>query len=182
MQWTIDKKEIVLEAIPFKVENLHLTDKRHGRPVTHPYTRLLCPDWVNIVPVTSEGEVIMIRQSRAGCFDDILETPGGVVDPGEEDKTVTARRELEEETGYVSDDIVHLTSVNPNPATHNNMLHCYLMRNCQRAVMRKHFPDENEDIEVVLIPFAELDQMVRDGKINSALACLSIQLAAKYIS
>src|ERR671921_325709 len=67
--------------------------------VEHPRVVIEAPDWVNVIPVTEDGRVVMVRQYRFGIAENTLEVPGGMVDPGEEPARAAAR-ELEEETGY----------------------------------------------------------------------------------
>ena len=181
MQWDLLEQKHVLKTVPFTVEELSLRDRSTGKNVHHPYHRLLAADWVNVLPVTSDRQVVLIRQSRAGTLGEELETPGGMIDPGERDPTMAAVRELEEETGYSSQRLIPLGAINPNPALFNNRLHMFLAFNCELPENRKHFPDQGESIKVELFPIAELDQLVRYGRINSCLCALTILLAQKYL-
>lgn len=182
MEWLLQDKETVLESYPFKVEALSLFDAKAQRAFDHKFYRLACPDWVNVLPITVDGQAILIRQPRVGSMTSVLETPGGVVDPHEKDPTLTAARELEEETGYRSQRMLSLGSVNPNPAIMNNRVHMFLALGCMPAGEgRKLFPDELERIEVVLTPVAELETLARHGRIDHALACLTIFYAGKYL-
>jgi ADP-ribose pyrophosphatase len=180
MQWDLVEKKQILHTVPFVVEELHLKDRTKAGP-KHPYHRIACPDWVNILPITDDGYAILIRQSRAGNMRDVLEVPGGCIDKNEKDPTMAAVRELEEETGYSSQRILPLASINPNPAINTNKLHMFIALNCRLQSDRKHFPDEGEDIEVVKVPTKNLDELVRTGQIDSCLASLTIMLAERYI-
>ena len=84
---------------------------------------LECGNWVNIVPLTPDRDVVMIRQYRHGSREVTLEIPGGAVD--ETDPAEAAKRELAEETGYESASITLLGAVNPNPAIFNNLCYTY---------------------------------------------------------
>ena len=78
-------------------------------------------DWVNVVALDGRRRSVMIRQYRFGVGYTALETPGGMVDPGEDSRTAAAR-ELLEETGYESDKWTYLGAVEPNRSvrpTHN---------------------------------------------------------------
>ena len=179
MQWDLIKKQEVLRTVPFTVEELILKDREKDGP-NHPYHRLVCPDWVNVLPITVNGEAVLIKQTRAGPLRDILEVPGGAMDGHEKDATMAAQRELEEETGYTSTRFLPLASINPNPALNTNRLHMFLALGCVPNSTRKHFPDEGERIEVVTVPSEDLDDMVRSGQIDSCLSALTIMLAARY--
>ena len=77
-------------------------------------------DWVNVVALDEQRGSVMIRQYRFGVGYTTLETPGGMVDPGDDSKTA-AVRELLEETGYESDKWTYLGAVEPNPAFHDHL-------------------------------------------------------------
>jgi 8-oxo-dGTP pyrophosphatase MutT (NUDIX family) len=180
MQWDVLKQRTILKTVPFSVEELELHDKQRNLAL-EPYHRLLCPDWVNVLAVTPDHQAVLIRQSRAGSLSEILEVPGGCVDPGERDVTMSAARELEEETGFTTQRLLFLGAQNPNPATHNNLVHMFVGLQCVQAGTRRHFPDEGENIRVELCPVSELEDLVRQGRIGSALASLTIMLALKYL-
>lgn len=138
-------------------------------------------DWVNIIPVTADGHIILIKQHRFGTDTVTLETPGGAVDSNEKDLTQTALRELEEETGLTTKRILALPGVAPNPAIQGNRITYFLAFDVHPAFERKHLPDAFEHIELVSMPFEEALQLVRTGQINHALAALGILLAEPYL-
>src|ERR1044071_2842229 len=83
------------------------------------------PDWVNVIALTKEREIVLIEQFRHGSGEVILEIPGGMIDDGEESETA-ARRELLEETGFSAAEFVFLGKSRPNPAIQNNWLYHYV--------------------------------------------------------
>lgn len=174
----LDRK-VVFECKPFKVEELHLS--HDGKPYEHSWHRLTAPDWANVLPVTADGKAILIRQPRAGIVKEILETPGGELDPSEKDPTMAAARELEEETGFTSQRILSLGHFNPNPAIMSNRIHFFLALGCVPAMNRQHFPDASERIKLEAVDVKELDQMVRTGQIEHVLSATCILLAQKYL-
>ncbi len=89
-------------------------------------------EWVNVVGVTPENDVLLVRQFRHGTGRISLEIPGGIVDPGE-DPAHAAARELREETGYEGGAPVHLGVVDPNPAILSNRCSTFLIEGCRRA-------------------------------------------------
>ncbi len=170
----IDEPEALLTLDLFRVEKL-LVDER-------PFYRLAVPDWVNLVPVTAQGKVLLVRQFRVGIEGSVLETPGGVVDAGEKDTTLAAVRELEEETGYTSRNVLPLAALNPNPAIMTNIVHFFLALHCEPARPRQHFPDAGEfDLQTEAVAIADLDLLVRSGRINHCLSALAIMLAQRYL-
>lgn len=129
-------------------------------------------DWVNIIPVTPQNEVVLIRQFRHGIQDITLEVPGGILDdhdtPGE-----AAARELREETGYRESEMILIGRVHPNPAIHNNYCYTYLAKDV--TLIGEQELDDREDIEVLLKPLDEIPRLIREEKITHSLV-----LAAFY--
>ncbi len=145
----------------FKLRQIQAEDPRDGR--LHPRVALDCADWVNVIPVTRTGEIVMIRQFRFGTWALTLELPGGMVDPGEE-PAAAAARELEEETGYRPSAMISLGWCHPNPAILNNRLHVYLALDCEKV--NDGDPDAGEDIAIELYPRAKVNQFLRGGQIT----------------
>ena len=130
-----------------------------------------CPDWVNVVPLTADGGVVLVRQYRFGVDRVTYEVPGGVIDADEEPSTA-AMRELREETGHRAGALSPLGVVAPNPAIQSNRCHMFVARDC-RLVDAVDF-DEHEDIDVEVVTRAEALRMVHDGRIEHALAQVAL--------
>jgi len=128
-------------------------------------------DWVNIVAVTAEDQVIFIRQHRPGIGEVRLEIPGGIIEPGE-DPAVAAMRELREETGYSGDPPELLCSTEPNPATHNNRCFSYLVRNA--TLSHATDMDHDEVIQVEPHPFSGVAELIQSGELSHALLQLPL--------
>lgn len=124
-------------------------------------------DWVNMVALDRERRCVMIRQYRFGVGYTTLETPGGMVDRGE-DSFAAATRELLEETGYVSEKWSYLGAVEPNPAVHNHLCHHWLAEDADLAYAQDL--GEGELIAVELMAEDEVRAAVQSGELKHALA------------
>lgn len=135
------------------------------------------PDWANVVALTNDSQgrqcFVMVRQFRHGSMAVSLEFPGGVVDQGE-DPTAAITRELKEETGYVSDEISYLGSVNPNPALMGNRCHTYLAEQCVHPGGAQDL-DENEIIDVELVPVDDIISGERNGEFDHAMMHVALE-------
>ena len=128
-------------------------------------------DWCNIIPLTSDGRVVMINQYRHGIRGITLEIPGGIVDPTDGSPLEAARREMVEETGYDSSEIVPIGVVHPNPAILNNRCHSFVAKNARLA--QRQQLDRDEDTEVLLVPLSEIQRCVQEGMITHALVVVA---------
>ncbi len=130
------------------------------------FYKLSFPDWVNIVAITVEKEILMIQQYRFGSGRVEWEIPGGTVDAGE-DPLTAGLRELLEETGYAGENGQIIGAVCPNPAIQDNLCYTVFVENVTK-VSSPNF-DEMEDIEVQTMPVKEVMSQVRSGVINHGL-------------
>jgi len=122
--------------------------------------------WVNVVPVTTEGNVVLIRQFRHGIQDVTMEIPGGMIDEGETPEAAAAR-ELREETGYVAEKIRFLARVLPNPAVQNNYLYLFAAEGCRNT--GKTELDAFECIDVQEHPLEDIPELIRNGTISHSM-------------
>jgi ADP-ribose pyrophosphatase len=140
--------------------------------VEHTFSNIDSVDFVNVVALDTEGRMLMIRQFRFGTREFTLEVAGGMCEPGE-DPSVTAVRELREETGYVGKSVVPLGFCEPNPAIFNNRAHMFLIEGCERS--GELVLDPGEDIELVPTPVEEVMELLNTGAITHALVAVALQ-------
>ncbi len=123
-----------------------------------------------IIPITSKGKVIFVRQYRHPISEYIFEIPAGTLRPGE-DPEVCARRELEEETGYVADELLHLLTIYPCPGYSSERLYVYLARGLRRGAQSLEM---DEDLSVVELGLEEALESIRRGEIKDAKTIAAI--------
>jgi ADP-ribose diphosphatase len=171
--WERRQAEEVLVTRIFRLEKQRLLSPRTGQE--HDFYVLDCPDWCNIVPLTDDNQVVMVRQRRHGLGEETLELPGGMVDPGDASPLEAARRELLEETGHRVRTIEPIGVIAPNPAIQNNRCHSFLARGVEKA--GEVALDHGEDIEVVRVPLAEIPARIKNGEITHALVVVAFTWA-----
>lgn len=140
--------------------------------VIDPYYVVEIPDWCNVVVVTKDDKLILVRQYRYAADQVTLELPGGIIEPGETPLN-SVRREMEEETGYTSGDIEFLMQVSPNPALHNNTAWFYLARNAEPSGTQQF--DALEDLDIVAVSKDELFALLDENKLQHG-----VQVGAVY--
>jgi ADP-ribose pyrophosphatase len=145
-----------------------------GQRYRHPVRRterefvvIDAPDWVNVVAVTTDARLVLVRQFRYGIDEFSLEVPGGVMEPGE-DPLIAGVRELREETGYSGGPAKLLGSVHPNPAIQSNRCHFVLVEGVSRSHELEW--DADEEIQVTAEPVSEVLNLAHAGGIVHALA------------
>ena len=143
------------------------------------FIRLDAPDWVNVVALTREGQVVLVRQFRFGTDEFSLEVPGGVIERGE-DPVAAAVRELAEETGFGGGKARLLVSLHPNPAIQGNRCHMVLVEGVQR--IHDLDWDADEEIELSTLPLADAVAAAAQGRISHSLSVCALLLAQAQCS
>lgn len=172
----LESKEIGNYRI-FRLSSETYLSPRLNRP--HRFFVLLSPDWVNVVPVTWDGRVVLIRQFRPGSREVTIEVPGGMVDSRDRDPADAAVRELEEETGYLAGRIVKTGKVRPNPAILRNWCHMFLALDVRPSGTVRQ--DPGEDVHHFLATWQEVETMVREGKITHSLVLNTLSFARRWL-
>jgi ADP-ribose pyrophosphatase len=137
-------------------------------------------DWVNVVALTTDNELILIKQYRHAVKEICTEIPGGSLDlKNGETPEMAAVRELTEETGYVPKEVKLLGYHEPNPALQSNKLWTYLALGCEK--LKDQELDPYEDIEVFLSKPEDVFKLIESGEIRHSLVITAIHLAEKYL-
>jgi len=154
----------------FSVRSDEKISPRTGR--THDFFVIDCVDWVNVLALTPNEELVMVEQYRHGSNTVELEIPGGIMDRTDSSPVETAVRELREETGYEGREPRHLAGVFANPAIMSNTCHTILVEQCELRHPVEW--DSGEDLITRLVPFGEIPSLVSAGRIRHPLVIVAL--------
>ena len=137
-------------------------------------------DFVVSVAITEDEHFILIRQSRHGTGEVLLELPAGCTEKGDEDLAVSAARELLEETGFQGNPPEFLCKIAPNASCLSNYAQCFLITGCRRVSGQQL--DSTEDLEVVLFTKEELKKALENNEIRQAVHVAALYYAFQRLS
>ena len=138
----------------------------------HDFYVLESVDWVNVVAVTPDQQLVMVEQFRHGSDTVELEIPGGMMDPGEKSPVATGVRELREETGYEGQGARVIGEIFPNPAIMANTCYTVLVENC--VLRHPTVLDHSEDIATHLVPVAQIPGLIQARRIRHSLVVVAL--------
>jgi 8-oxo-dGTP pyrophosphatase MutT (NUDIX family) len=138
----------------------------------HDFFVIDCANWVNVVAITPDQQIVMVEQFRHGSNTVELEIPGGMIDPKDASPVAAGVRELREETGYEGQRARILGEVFPNPAIMSNTCYTVLVEDCECRHPLEF--DHGEDIVTRLVPVAEIPKLVAAGQIHHSLVVVAL--------
>lgn len=165
----MDKWQVISSS--YVVDDRWLTVRadhcRDGEVDINPYYVFEYSPWVNIVALTAQAELILVRQYRHGTRSIDLELPAGAFDSSEASAVLAARRELLEETGYTGGQFTEVAQLSPNSATHQNMAHVVMATGVAHTHGQKL--DRTENITVECMPLNQVPHAIYSGVFRQAL-------------
>ena len=132
-----------------------------------------CANWVNVIAITKDQKIVLIKQYRHGTDSFTVEIPGGAINHKEESLS-GAIRELEEETGYTSSKWIHLGKVDVNPAFMTNTCETFLAIDAVKT--KSQNLDPFEEIDVFLEDVKRIPELVKSGVISHSLVITAFYL------
>ncbi|MBK7560338.1 MAG: NUDIX hydrolase [Chitinophagaceae bacterium] len=177
MKWKTLSSEYLFNDLWFKVRK-ERCETPDGK-IVDPYYVYEFPTWVTALPLTEEGQVVMVKQYRHALGETCLEIPGGCVDDTDKTFEEAISRELREETGYSFSSYEYLGKISANPSTNNNWMHMFLAKGGIRVAEQQL--DGNEEIEVVLLEIDELKKLLKENKIVQAMHVTCIMYALEKL-
>ncbi|MGM9929845.1 MAG: NUDIX hydrolase [Bacillus sp. (in: firmicutes)] len=156
------------KVISLRVEDVELPDGGQSKRelIKHPGA-------VAIIAITPDNKIVMVEQYRKALEQSIIEIPAGKLEPGEE-PDVTAARELEEETGYISGKMEHIISFYSSPGFADEIVHVYVATELQKKEDAAAC-DEDEFVEVMEITLEEAEQYIKERRIYDAKTAYAVQ-------
>lgn len=157
----------------FRIFTIRSDIKRSPRTgKEHDFYVIDAVNWVNVIALTPDNQIVMVEQYRHGSDTIELEVPGGMMDAEDASPEITGARELREETGYEGEKARVIGDILPNPAIMSNKCFTVLVENC----VSKHECafDHSEDLITRLVPVAELPGLVKSGKVKHSLVVVAL--------
>ena len=170
-KWKTLSTDIILKAFIFRYKTVERESPTNGQ--VGKFDIVECLNWVNVIALTPDQKIVLIKQYRHGTDTVTVEIPGGAVHQGE-DFLSAAKRELQEETGYTSHNWKYLGQVDANPAFMNNYCKTYLALDAIKTHPQEL--DQFEEIEVYLRDKSDLKSMVKSGEITHSLIVAAFYL------
>lgn len=175
--WKILKSDVVFHNkwVTIQKDTVKLPDES----VLDDYYVNVRPEVAIALPLTKDGKAIMVRQYKHGGKEILLEFPGGVFHAEKETPEEGALREMREETGYFSDEMIYLGKVFDDPTKDTNSIHFFLAKNAIKKFNPE--PDMTENIEIIEVPFEDIPEMIKASKIRVCGAIAIYTMAVMHL-
>ena len=175
--WKTKDRQVILEQRPWLVVEDHTVELPDGRLIPH-WPWIITPDYVNVVAMADDQRFICFQQVKYGVEGTTLGIVGGFVEEGEQ-PSAAARRELLEETGYESDDWIHLGSYRVDPNRGIAMGHLYFAR--QARYIRPRNADDLEEQQIIFLTRSEMEAALSGGEFKVLAWAATVAFALRQL-
>lgn len=160
------------KILNLRIDTVELPDKKYSKReiVEHPGS-------VGIIPVTEEGELILVKQYRKAVESSLLEIPAGKLEVNEEPKE-TALRELKEETGITPKKLEYISEFYTSPGFSNEKIYLFIATGLSEGIAEL---DDGEYIEISKVKLDELSKMIKKGEIVDSKTIIGVYMAIEYL-
>lgn len=177
-KWTTLKSKMVLDHPWCRVRQDEI-ELPNGK-IIDDYFVTIKPDIAMVLPITSNREIIFVRQYRHAVGEFFLELPAGNFDSTKETAEAAAIRELTEETGYIPEELIKIGTLYDKPSKDTNQIHLFLAENVSKVGEQQL--DITEEIEVIFIPVESVLDKIIQGEISVAGTVAALFLGLKFIT
>ncbi len=175
MNYKVEKTDVLYQGRVFDLKVDQITYESGNKSIRETAVH---PGGAVVVAIKNDGKIIFVSQFRYPLEQTVIELPAGKLDKGEDPKEC-AIRELQEETGYKTKEIVKLAAIATTPGFCSEILHIFLARELTKG---EHDREEGEqDMQILEYSKSEVEDLIMDGKIFDAKTICGIYLAEKYI-
>lgn len=176
-KWQLLKSNMVLDNPYCKVRRDEI-QLPNGKVIDDFFVHVK-PDVALVLAITSDREIVFVKQYRHAMSDFFIELPAGGFDPTQEAPEVAAIREFTEETGYIVKNMQRIATLYDRPSKDTNQTHVFLADNA--IATGKQNLDPTEEIEVLLIPVDSVLEKISSGEISVMGTVTALLLGLKFI-
>jgi ADP-ribose pyrophosphatase len=176
MSWKVLQSERIFDEPWLRVRKEKIRNARGH--VIEAFYLIDYDDWVTVVPITIENNMVLIKQYRHGVGTEIIELPAGAIEKGES-PIDAAKRECKEETGYVFEKFVYLGKTSPNPSMNTNFNHMVLA--LRGTNTHEQELENSEVIEPFEVTIQKAKQMLFDNEFMQSLHTTTLMHALRYL-
>ncbi|MDM9381774.1 NUDIX hydrolase [Chlorogloeopsis sp. ULAP01] len=176
-KWQLLQSKLVIDHHWCKVRQDEI--KLPNGSIIDDYFVYIKPEVALVLPITSSREIVFVRQYRHAIGEFFIELPAGSFDPNQESAETAAKRELQEETGYIADQITKIATLYDKPSKETNQIHLFLAENVVKVGGQEL--DITEEIEIILIPIESVLDKVTQGEISVAGTVAALFLGLNFL-
>lgn len=176
--WKVNNTEKLIENrwLTVKKESVDLPN---GESIEDFYS-VTIPDAAAIVAITDDEKIVLKKEYKHATGEELIEVPAGMFEPEEKDGLAVAKRELLEETGFVSDEWEYLGDTVESSSKLTNRMHIYLATNCKKIAEQSL--DKTEELDVMVVPFEKAIEMVMTNEIKCNSSAHGILKVARMLN